>query len=253
MKSVSLRLIASGGVVAVLAASCSGGSSDDGGDGDNGSGDSANPVAEEMRSWDGCEVLDDLRPIMDYMQIEAIQGSETFNSTSYGQGMDQQAATCSGLVTVLTWEMIDGDPRPNSGELWVGVVPWDTEEEAQANYEERSVDDIESQKGQNSTLEETDRIDLGSEWDEGVLVAMEDEQEHNLNLFGRDGTWLLTVNIRYNKNTGEEFFNENREYLEGKTLEDYVYPFGDEELQQWLVEEYAPAVHQDVIDMIGQE
>ncbi|WP_199034234.1 hypothetical protein [Glycomyces salinus] len=254
MRSATIRLIASSGILAVLAAGCGDGDGEgeDGDNGENGSGDTSNPVTEEMRSWDGCEVLDDLQPIMDYMQIEAIQGDEGFNSSRYGEGLDQQAATCSGQVTVSSWEYSDGTPRVNDGELWVSIIPWDTEEEAQASYQARSVDDVEAQLGQSSTLQETDRVELGSEWDEGVLLVLEDEQARFLNAYARDGNWLLTVSIRYNDNSGDEYFNENQEILDG-TIEDYTYSFDDEELQQWLVDEYVPTVHQDITDMTGQE
>src|SRR5699024_1147985 len=85
MKSASVRLLASAGVIALIAAGC--GTSANG-DGDSSSGNEANALAEEMRSWDACEVADNLQPIWDYMQIEAVQGSDAFNSAAWGTGMD---------------------------------------------------------------------------------------------------------------------------------------------------------------------
>lgn len=239
--------IAAVGITALLASACS----EDGGDADPTEESGGSAVAEEMRTWDACEVLDNLQPIFDYMQIEGVRGGDSLSSSPWGSGMDQQATTCNGLVTVNTFPLSDGATSSNEGELWVSIIPWDTEDGAKASYIERSVDDQEGLHEQSSTLEELDRIDLGSEWDEGVLIVTQDDQSNNLTAIARDGEWLLYVYIHYNIDDGVTYYNQNPELHEGKTEEDFAYPFSDEDLQQWVVDEYIPSVHQTITDRIG--
>lgn len=250
MKLANARLIAFGGAVAMLASGCSALSSGD--SGDNAESSETNPLAEEMRAWPGgCEVLDDLQPIVDYMHIEEIDGG-ALNNNAWGQGMDGEALSCNGLVTVKTFELPNGSTTENDGELWGAVVPWENEEQAKENYTQRTGADIEGLQEQNSSLEIIEEIPVGSEWDEGKLLVMDSEAEWALTLIARDGQWLFYAEVNYNHDTGEEFFNENSDVLPG-SVEDYAYPFDDEELQQWLANEYAPAVNQLINDRIGQE
>jgi len=249
MKAWRKFMIAAVGTTALLASACS----QDGGDSDSPEepgGGSA--VAEEMRSWDACEVLDNLQPVWDYMQIEAVQGGEdSLASTPWGSGMDKQAATCNGLVTVSTFTMSSGTEMVNDGELWGSIIPWDTEAEAEESYVERTVDDQEAQDNQSSTWEELDRIDLGSDWDEGVLIVAKDEQSHSLNAIARDGEWLIQILIRYGNDLGREYYETNQDDLSGQSIEDFAYPFEDDALQQWLVSDYIPSVHQAITEKIG--
>lgn len=250
MKLANARLIALGGAVALFASGCNAISGGDDGEGSDGG--ETNPLAEEMRSWPGgCEVLDNLQPLVDYMQIEEIGGG-SLNNNAWGEGMDGESTTCNGLVTVSSFELPDGSTRTNDGELWGGITPWENDDQAKESYTERTVEDIEILKEQNSTLEVTNEIALGSEWDEGVLLVTQDETGNYLKLVGRDGQWLFFTTVRYAYDNGEEYFNEHSDVLPG-SLEDYAYPFEDEALQQWLVEEYAPSVNQLINDRIGQE
>lgn len=250
MKSASVRLLASAGVIALIAAGC--GTSANG-DGDSSSGNEANALAEEMRSWDACEVADNLQPIWDYMQIEAVQGSDAFNSAAWGTGMDGEALACNGLITVSSWTRLDGTNRVNDGELWLSIIPWENEAQAEESYEERTGEDIERLFHQNSSLEEIAQSDLGSEWDEGVLLVLKDESRHLLNTVARDGQWMIQLKLSYNDDSGKKYFYQNEDLMDGQTLEDFAYPFGDEELQQWLANEYIPSLHQLITDRIGEE
>ncbi|RRR99457.1 hypothetical protein [Glycomyces terrestris] len=251
MKFANGRLVALGGAVLLLASGCnalSGGDSS----GDGTDGGTTDPLAEEMRSWPGgCDVLDNLQPIVDYMQIQEIDGG-ALNNNAWGEGMDGEALTCNGLVTVKSFELADGTISENDGELWGGIVPWENEDQAKASYTQRTVDDIEGLKEQDSTLQVIEEIPLGDEWDEGKLIVMDREFEWALTLIGRQGQWLFYAEVNYNHDTGEELYNENSDILPGSE-EDYAYPFDDAALQQWLVEEYAPSVNQMINDRIGQE
>jgi hypothetical protein len=248
MKAWRKLMIAAVGSTALLAGACSQGQ--DGGDSDSSEESAGSAVAEQMRSWDACEVLDGLQPVRDYMQIAAVEDGE-LASNPYGSGMDQQALTCNGLVTVSTFTMATGTEMTNDGELWGGIIPWDTEAEAEESYVERTVDDQEAQAEQSSTWEELDRVDLGSEWDEGVLIVAKDEQSHSLNAIARDGEWMIQILIRYSNDLGREYYEANQDDLSGQSVEDFAYPFEDEALQQWLVSDYIPSVHQSITETIG--
>lgn len=253
MKLASARLVALGGAVAMFAAGCGAmGGNDDGDDPTSGESE-ANPLAEEMRAWPGgCDVLDNLQPIVDYMQIEEIDGG-SLNNNAWGEGMDGEALTCNGLVTVSTWERIDGSVNENDGELWGGIVPWENEDQAKESYVDRTQDDVEDLQSQDSSLEVVNTIELGSEWDEGQLIAMQNERgNHSLLMVGRDGQWLFFAEVNYSVDTGEQIYSERSDQLPG-TIEDYAYPFEDEALQQWLATDYASAVNQSINDRIGQE
>jgi hypothetical protein len=247
MKAWRKLMIAAVGSTALLAGACS----EAGGNADSPEESGGNAVAEEMRSWDACEVLENLQPVRDYMQIEAVQGGEELTSSPWGSGMDQQALTCSGLVTVSSFTMASGTEMTTDGELSGGIIPWDTEAEAEESYVERTVDDQEAQAGQSSTWEELERIELGSDWDEGVLIVAKDEQSHSLNAIARDGEWMIQILIRYGNDLGREYYETNQDDLSGESVEDYAYPFEDEALQQWLVDEYIPSVHQAITERIG--
>lgn len=251
MKFANGRLAALGGAVLLLAAGCNALSGDDAG-GDGTDGGSTDPLAEEMRAWPGgCEVLDNLQPIVDYMQIQEIDGG-SLNNNAWGEGMDGEALTCNGLVTVKTFELPNGSTNERDGELWGGIVPWENEDQAKDSYTERTVDDIEGLQEQDSSLQVIEEIPLGSEWDEGKLIVMDRETQWSLNLVGRDGQWLFFAEVNYGHDDGEALYNENSDVMSG-TLEDYAYPFDDDALQQWLVNEYAPSVNQLINDRIGQE
>src|SRR5690606_35333627 len=182
MKSTSARLLASAGAFALIAAGCgtSTDGDDDPGSGDEVGGGETNALAEELRSWDACEVADNLQRIWDYMQIEAVQGSDPLTSTEWGAGMDGEALSCNGLVTVSSWTRLDGSNRVNDGELWLSIIPWESEEQAGESYAERTGEDIEMLFQQDSSLEESAQIELGSEWDEGVLFVLKSESGHLL-------------------------------------------------------------------------
>ena len=160
--------------------------------------------------------------------------------------MDGEALTCNGLVNIKIWEQLDGSPSPQGGELWGGIVPWEDEAQARESYIERTVDDVELSRQQNSTLEEVARVDLGPEWDEGVLLVMEDEQYHYLQAIARDGQWLFFAEVNYSRDRGEEYFADNLDRMTGQTVGDFAYPFEDEALRQWLVDEDIPGVHQTI-------
>ena len=249
MKSARGRLLTLGSAAVLLVSGCS--ILDQGGGEESGGTDISSGLIGEMRTWGGgCELLDDLSPIVEYMQIEDASG---LAGNGYGQGMDQQSLSCNGLVVLRTVESLSGDAIESDGELWGAVVPWNTVEEAEESYVDRTVEDVALLQDQSSSLQVMEEIPLGPEWDEGVLYAMEAELSHALLLVGRDDTWLFLAEVNYRKDLGRDYFEANVDRMtDGQTVEDFAYPFENEALHRWLVDEYAPSVNQLVNDRIRQ-
>ena len=136
---------------------------DDSSDDGMGSDSKASPVADEMRSWEPCEVLEGLQPIIDFMGIVEVDSSDgELAGAMHGDGMDGEALTCFGLVVVSEYETIYDETKSNGGEISVGIIPWDTEEEAELSYEERTGPDQERRTDQGENFELVDREDLAS-------------------------------------------------------------------------------------------
>jgi hypothetical protein len=225
--------------------------------GDSGDDDSAeaSPVSAEIKSWDPCEVLDDLQPIVDFMHIEEINSADgQLTSAMYGEGLDGQALTCFGLVIASTFETVYDETKLNEGEISVGIIPWDTVEDAELSYEERTGPDQERRADQSEYFEFTGEEELtSSEWDEGKLFVAQDNQSHYYDAYIRDGEWLLWVSIDFNIDNAIEYYEANEHRLEG-SLEDHLsYEFTPEELQQWLIDEYVPQTHESLSSRIPQE
>jgi hypothetical protein len=224
---------------------------------DDGDSAEASPVSAEIKSWDPCEVLGDLQPIVDFMQIEEINSADgQLTSAMYGEGLDGQALTCFGLVIVSTFETYGGTETPNEGELSVGIIPWDTVEDAELSYEERTGPDQERRTEQSDSFEFTGEEELtSSEWDEGKLFVAQDSQSHYYDAYIRDGEWLVWVSIDFNIDNAVAHYQEAIDLglVEG-SAEDYrSYQFTPEELQQWLVDEYIPQTHESISSRIPQE
>ncbi|HEU5127811.1 MAG TPA: hypothetical protein VFU12_07475 [Glycomyces sp.] len=228
-----------------------GDSSDDGDSAD------ASPVSAEIKSWDPCEALGDLQPIVDFMQIEEINSADgQLTSAMYGEGLDGQALTCFGLVIVSTFEEYDGYEAMNEGEISVGIIPWDTVEDAELSYEERTGPDQERRADQSEYFEFTGEEELASsEWDEGKLFVAQDNHSHYYDAYIRDGEWLLWVSIDFNIDNAVSHYKEVIDMgLVDGPIENYLsYEFTPEELQQWLVGEYIPQTHESISSRIPQE
>jgi hypothetical protein len=215
----------------------------------------ASPVSTEIKSWDPCEVLDDLQPIVDFMQIEEINSADgQLTSAMYGKGLDGQALTCFGLVIVSTFETYDGLESLNEGEISVGIIPWNTVEDAELSYAERTGPDQERRANLSEYFEFTGEEELASpEWDEGKLFVAQDNQSHYYDAYIRDGEWLLWVSIDFNIDNAVPHYEEviDMGLMDGP-IENYLaYEFTPEQLQQWLVDQYLPQTHASISSQLS--
>lgn len=217
------------GVAALLLAGCSAGEGDnagENGDGSNGS----DPVATEMRSWDPCEVLENLQPIVDYMGITeftATADPTVPDSAGFGEAtLDPDALVCGAGIELAEI----GPNMSGSGLLRVSIVPLDNEEQATESYASRAPNAVGPVELANEAF--------GDPWDEGILLATSEESGATdyLDLVARDGQWIIQIEIQY---TGD---------YNAKNGMEPSYPFTNDELYQWFAETYLPAVNQTVND-----
>lgn len=226
----TIKAMAGIGLAALLLAGCSPDGGDDSGNGDGNGSEGGDPVATEMRSWEPCEVLDNLQPFVDFMGITEFTtspGEFIPDSAGYGEAsLDPDAIICGANIALP--DITEG--TSGRGVLTVKIAPFDNEEQATESYNGRlrePVGDV-----------ETAREDLGDPWDEGVLVASTAETNATdfLDVVARDGQWVFQIELQY---TGD--YNAYNGF-------EPSYPFTNEELYSWLVETYLPAVNQTVND-----
>jgi hypothetical protein len=164
MKRTFFKAFATAGATALLLTACnSGGSADDDASGNSASQD---PVYAEMASWDACEVLDDLQPITEYMDIKGYgsassEGGEP-GSSKLGNTFDPGAMGCGNLIYLGSYEGLGMD-----GEIKVKIVPTESEEQASSTYEERAS----AAESSSSQGDEAESIEFTEPWDRGLMVS----------------------------------------------------------------------------------
>lgn len=223
-----IKALAGVGAAALLLAACS---SEDGGDGNNddGSGDSA---AADMQSWDACEVLGDLQPIVDFTDLTwtATKAEGRPDSTPWGQSSRiPDALVCGGSIDLPT-----PDSMPATGGVVVGITPIEDEAQATAVYDEHVV-----AIGQQGDVDVA-QMDLGDPWDSGTLLARANESgaTEYVGAVALEGSFLVHIIITYSADLGLYAGEEPN------------YPFTNDELHQWLAETYMPSVNQAINDKI---
>ncbi|HEU5129731.1 MAG TPA: hypothetical protein VFU12_17260 [Glycomyces sp.] len=234
MKHACFKAFAATGAAALLLTACdSGGSTDDDG---SGHAASQNPVYTEMSTWDACEVLDDLQPITDYMDIKGY-GSSTSEggepgSSKLGNTFDPDAIGCSNLIYLGSYEGMG-----MSGEIKVKIVPTENENQASAAYEER-VASAESKAGQG---EDAQSQEFGDPWDQGKMVSwVGDAEQPQVEVIGLDGQWVFHIQLYHSTDFGLYASDEA------------ALSFAVDERNQWLVDTYLPETNQIVNDRIAE-
>ena len=234
MKRTLFKAFAAAGAAALLLTACDSGGSADG----DASGDSASqdPVYAEMASWDACEVLDNLQPITEYMDIKGYgsassEGGEP-GSSKLGNTFDPGAMGCSNLIYLGSYEGMG-----MSGEIKVKLVPTQSEEQASAAYEER----VASAEGKASQGENSQSQEFSAPWDRGTMISwIGDAEQPNVEAIGVDGQWVFHIQLYHSTDFGLYASDEA------------ALPFTVDERNQWLVDTYLPEVNQIVNDRIAE-
>ncbi|WP_205326014.1 hypothetical protein [Glycomyces sp. YM15] len=224
----TIKAMAGLGMTALLLAGCS--PDGDNGDGNGNGPEGGDPVATEMRSWEPCEVLDNLQPFIDFMGITEFStspGEYIPDSAGYGEAsLDPDAIICGANIVLP--DVTEG--TSGRGVLTVKIVPLDNEEQAIESYNGRAPNAV--------GPVENIRSEIGDPWDEGVLLSTVEESgaTEYVDVVARDGQWVFQVELQF---TGDFYAQDGGEP---------AYPFTNDELYSWLVDTYLPAVNQTVND-----
>jgi hypothetical protein len=231
MKLAAKTITASAAVLIVLTA-CSENAGSNGGTGDDGE----DPVFAAMKTWDACEVLDNLQPLTEYMGIEG-WGSTTASggepqTREYDSTWYPDSIGCGNLISLG-----ESAGSASGGEVGVGIAPAEGEDQAAAAYAER----VSSAESTGATGQNLSRTDIGGPWDEGVLISwLGSADGPHTQVIARDGQWVFFVDLDYDKD------------LELQNTGTPSYNFTEDELHQWLTDTYLPEVNQAVNDKIAE-
>ncbi|GAB3656119.1 hypothetical protein [Glycomyces tarimensis] len=243
-KATVVKTVSTLGIAGMLLAGCGGSGSDlppDGATGDSDGGDSADLSTAKMMDWKGCDALDDLNPVREYMGVTALD-SELINA-AIGEGLDAEAATCSGLFDLATYSKSVGSVDSaitGDASIMAGVVPWSTEEDASQNFQDRLADREENLSGIGYSNEQEG--ELGGEWDESYYIGADGgSNRYYINAYGRYGSWILYISVD---------FLHDPAVRDGA---DPVYPFTEEEILDWIANEYMPQTQADILEKIESE
>jgi hypothetical protein len=237
-----LKTAAAAGVFGLLLAGCGGGETPGGGSTDSGesntaTGTDAFPI---MMDWKGCDALDNVQPLQDYLGVEAIANGE-LNNAGIGEGIDGEAMTCSGIFDLASFE---GSEYAEAGgaELQMGIVPWENVDIATENFQQR-LQMLEDSKTSGGT-EYTDEItgELGGTWDESYYESRNDDiGTMYVDAYGRSGQWIVYILLKVTEDPGV------------RAGEAAVYPFTEEELVDWVVNDYMTQTQSDILAKIESE
>jgi hypothetical protein len=190
-----------------------------------------------MIDWDGCTALDDIQPVVDFMGITG-WGSTGLTSAGIPGGLDGEAFNCFGSADLPAYY----EGKPSSGTIDVGAVPWDSPEEAAENYSGRVAQLQES--NETGGLEFTNVLEgaflNADDWDESYYHAAETSTGYSLDAIARKGDLILYVFIEHLADFG---------VLDGG---EPVYSFTDPELVDWLLGDYMPNAHADLLALKEQ-
>ncbi|MCC3763917.1 hypothetical protein K3N28_12665 [Glycomyces sp. TRM65418] len=242
-KATLLKTAAAAGVLGLLLTACGGGETPEGGSTESGESNAATgeDVFPIMKDWKGCDALDNLQPLQDYLGVEAIANGELINA-GIGEGIDGEAMTCSGMLDLAAYEHAEYSDAGRA-EVQMGIVPWENADIAAENYQQRldMLEDAQSSGGSEYLNETTGA--LSGTWDESYFQTSNESETGttNINAYGRNGQWILYILLKVTPDPGLGAEDEP------------VYPHSEEELKTWVVEEYMPQTQSEILAKIESE
>lgn len=225
------------GAAGLLLAGCgddlpSGPSGDDGGGSTGGSSEVGSYSV--MLDWEGCEAFDDIQLIQDYMDFTDL-GTSGLVSSKIGSGLDGEAFTCGAMADLQGYTNDEGRLFPGDVTVDVGGIPWDSDEEAAENFQARVQqlkDSIETGGLEYTNVQEGE---LTGDWDESYFYTAETSTGPVIDFIARKGDLNIYVFLNYTNDPSVQIG------------EDPSYPFTNEELIDWLLNDYATQTHADLL------
>lgn len=240
-------LAAVAAAAALALAGCSGSESEDAGD--------AAPSGSlaVMGDWLGCDAFSDFTELQEYLGVTAIDGE--LQSDAIGEGLDAEAAGCSALFDLATFEDVQGSfDYSQTGDAAVrgGLAPWSTEAEAEANFADR----VDQRRQNLAGVEYTGETEgeLSGDWDESLYIAADTANRYYLDAYGRKGDWVVYVSLDFLHDPGSGAYESAPEFYPGSSAEEMaVYPFTTEELVAWATGEYLTQIQTDILQRAESE
>lgn len=251
LKSVSVV-----GVVGMALTACggSGGPAGPGGNGDGAGGDASSGSGSYSiaRDWDACETFDDLQPFQDYLEVTG--GGDELINAPIGSGMDAEAMTCAATFDLQT-VVIEGTGEAigyeNTGDSTVqmGFIPWDSEEEAVQNFQDR----VELFESNPSGMDYTNiqEGESNGEWDESMYFAADGNTRYYITSYARHGDWNVYISMDISYDPGRSAYNAAPSLYEGTEDDMAVYPHTIDEVADWVVTEYFPQIESGITEKLG--
>lgn len=203
---------------------------------DDESASAEDPVYAAMSAWDACEVLDNLHPVADEMgivgwgSITAEGGSP--GSSAIGNTFDPEAMGCNGMLNLG-----DNEGLGAGGTLEVKIIPTESAEAAASVFESR----VSAAEGDAAEWGGGENQEFGDPWDQGALVSwIDDAEQPYTQVIAQEGQWVLHINLYHTTDFGIRNGGEP------------ALAFTEDELHQWFIDTYLPAVNQTVNDKIAE-
>jgi hypothetical protein len=227
------------GAAGLLLAGCGGDDLPSGPSGGDNSGSSEGGSSEVgsysvMIDWDGCEAFDDIQPIQDFMGITDL-GTSGLVTAGIPGGLDGEAFNCGAMANLPGYKNDAGREFPGDANIDVGGAPWDSPEEATENFQGR-VDQLkDSIESGGLEYENVQEGELSGDWDESYFYTADTSVGYVVDFIARKGDLILYAFLDYTEDPGIQIG------------EDPTYPFTNEELIDWLLNDYAQQTHADLL------
>ncbi|GAA4921610.1 hypothetical protein [Stackebrandtia albiflava] len=197
-----------------------------------------------LMSRDGCELLEDITPVQEYLGVTAIRG-DGLMSSDYAA---QETPSCQGMFDLAAWN--DSDRHRGDATVSVSVTTRYTAEEVAGEY--RSMIDQLTQGPSPIELEGAQEGEVAGEWDESYFIAGELSDSYHVYLFARYDHWVLRVNLDVSPDPGvAEYERDPERYPDSSAEQMAAYPFTMPELLEWATTEYAPQTQQSILDLFA--
>lgn len=186
-----------------------------------------------MAEWDGCEALDDIQAVHDFMGI-VDWGTNGLTSSDIPGGLDGEAFNCGATIATLPSYTKGGREFAGNANIDVGVAPWESDSEATENFSER-VDQLKTALDTGGTeYANVQEGEIEGDWDESYYHAGNSSTAFVFSAIVRKGDIVFYVFTDYSDDPGAE---------DGEP----VYSFTDAEYTDWFLNEYMPTTFADLL------
>ncbi|MFD0556156.1 hypothetical protein FB566_1388 [Stackebrandtia endophytica] len=235
------------GVVATLAAGCNGLG---GGPSDDGDSVARTDPYVIVSLWKGCDVLDDLNPIQQFLGVESVN--------EYGL-MDSDPSlaerpSCQGQFIMPAFLLNEGTESEKqwagNASLSVSITPKKTDDEASTDYQSM----IDQLHGSGSEMQDAQEGELAGDWDESYLLAGDGGTNYNIYAFARHENWWIRAIINVSPDPGRDEYERRPEAYPGSSADEMAaYQFTMPELVDWVTNQYFPDTEAALVTRIADD